>query len=71
MAEAGAGVIAVANSKAAAMPKAMFLSIDVLLNVVGRSQRVKRIAADIRARAPQRFVVVALFELILRLKMCS
>ena len=66
MAEAGAGVIAVANSKAAAMPKAMFLSIDVLLNVVGRSQRVKRILADLRARAPQHFLVVALFELILR-----
>ena len=66
MAEAGAGVIAVANSKAPAMPKAMFLSIDVLLYVVGRSQRVKRIVADLRARAPQHFLVVALFELILR-----
>jgi hypothetical protein len=66
LAEAGAGVIAAANSKAAAMPKAMFLSIEVLLNVVGRSQRVKRIVAYLKARAPQRFLVVALFELILR-----
>jgi hypothetical protein len=59
-------VIAAANSKAAAMPKARFLSIEVLLNVVGRSQRVNRIEADLRARTLQRLLVLALFELVLR-----
>ena len=48
------------------MPKARFLSIEVLLNVVGRSQRVNRIEADLRARTLQRLLVLALFELVLR-----
>jgi hypothetical protein len=59
-------VIAAANSKAAAMPKARFLSIDVLLNAVGRSQRVNRIVGDVRARTQQRLLILALFELVLR-----
>jgi hypothetical protein len=34
LAEAGAGIIAVANSKAAAIPKARFLNIVVLLRTI-------------------------------------
>jgi hypothetical protein len=66
LAEAGAGVIAAANSKATVMPKARFLSIEGLLNAIGRSQRVNRIEADLRARTLQRLLVLALFELVLR-----
>jgi hypothetical protein len=59
-------VIAAANSKAAAMPKARFLNIEVLLNVVGRSQRVNCIVGDVRARTHQRLLFLALFEVVLR-----
>src|SRR4029079_13409947 len=48
------------------MPKARFLNIEVLLNVVGRSQRVNRMVGDVRARTHQRLLFLALFEMVLR-----
>src|SRR6185312_16841323 len=47
------------------MPKARFLSIEVLLNVVGCSQRVNRIVHDIRACTQQRLLFLAFFEVVL------